>query len=108
MTSINCPVCVHPMQQVHVGFGAHWCPRCGTLAQHGRMEKTAIPTFLTTVVGTMSRMECQTPQGHDPSPLSGVLWGKVAHFFGLGSTSATAFCYALGFNASDRVPEENA
>lgn len=53
-------------------------------------------------IGSLARLECR-PQGGEPHPISGVLWGKVAWVFGLGSTRSCELCREFGFDPESKV-----
>ncbi len=84
---------------------AAWCPRCGSLKITGQPPDIAVPTFLKTITANLVHADDTTPRD-EPGPLCGPLWAKVAHLFGLGSSSATSLCYALGFKPEERPVKE--
>ena len=100
-----CPTCSHAVQRVNEGTGpvTWWCPRCGTLKIDKGVPESERPTYLRTVVQSLDvHKPYDGPSGSDPSPLAGCLWGKVAHVFALGSTSANKLCIALGFDPDNK------
>lgn len=93
-----CPTCGVTIQKVNDGIPrVWWCPRCGTIKSEGGVPEHEAPRFLAAVLRNLEHYE-DTGHREEPGPLCGVLWGKVAHLFGLGSTTATAMCRSLGFD----------
>ena len=100
-----CPTCGHTVQRVNEGVGPKtwWCPRCGTLKTDSAPDFEQ-PRFLKSAVSNLQHVD-DTPQEprEDPGPVCGVLWSKVAYVFGIGSTSATALCRAVGLDPDHRT-----
>ena len=101
-----CPTCGVTMQKVNDGVPTvWWCPRCGTLKFDKGVPDHEAPRILTTVLRNLEHYDDTAGRKEEPGPICGVLWAKVAHIFGQGSTSATALCRALGFDPDHRRTE---
>lgn len=97
-----CPTCGVTMQKINDGVPrSFWCPRCGTLKMEGGVPDHESPRFLHIVLRNLTNYDDSIART-EPGPLTGLLWGKVAWLFGLGSTSATEMCRALDFNPHEK------
>ena len=98
-----CPTCGHTIQRVNEGINpiTFWCPRCGTLKVDKGVPDSEAPYFMKTVVRSLVNVD-DSIRRDEPGPVTGVLWAKVMHVFGLGSTSACALCRALGFDPEEK------
>lgn len=94
-----CQVCDHTMQSITGGI--FWCPRCGTLKFEMGVPQWESPRTLKTILLNLHNCDDSIPRD-EPGPISGPLWAKVSHLFGLGSTSATKLCQSLNVDPECR------
>jgi hypothetical protein len=87
-----------------VASGVFWCPNCGTLKFRGGVPEWEPPNALRTILRNLVHCDDTTPRD-EPGPITGPLWAKVAHLFGLGSTSASQLCSALDMDPNAKRQE---
>jgi hypothetical protein len=95
-----CQTCDHTMQSITQGV--FWCPRCGTLKFESGVPQWERPSFLRTIMANLKHCD-DSVERSEPGPMSGSLWAKASHLFGLGP-SAIRFCLAMECDPESKAP----